>query len=150
MPQFARASRRRRYCGAIPASQPTRSQPRPDAVLSIGELALLSSAGGLGKSTLVAAELVSAALLAADREPLTTHHGGEVQPQLPAPPMPARAEVGQSGRTAPPLKEHLEAPGGTALCLLLPPRPPGGGVCYQSSVPHKLPDRAWRRLVKIS
>ena len=119
-------------------------------MLSIGELALLSSAGGLGKSTLVAAELVSAALLAADREPLTTHHGGEVQPQLPAPPMPARAEVGQSGRTAPPLKEHLEAPGGTALCLLLPPRPPGGGVCYQSSVPHKLPDRAWRRLVKIS
>ena len=37
---------------------------RFDAVLSVGEVAILSSAGGLGKSTLVAAELVSDALAA--------------------------------------------------------------------------------------
>ena len=39
---------------------------RCDAVLSAGEVAILASAGGIGKSTLVAAELVSAALTGAD------------------------------------------------------------------------------------
>ena len=39
---------------------------RCDAVLSAGEVAILAAAGGIGKSTLVAAELVSAALTGAD------------------------------------------------------------------------------------
>ena len=146
MPQFARASRRRRYCGAIPASQPTRSQPRPDAVLSIGELALLSSAGGLGKSTLVAAELVSAALLPADREPLTIHHGGEVQPQLPASPADACSCRSWSvWKNSTPLSRSTSKHQAArhCACCYRRARRAAGFATRQACRIAKLPDRAW-------